>query len=90
LVEHHPDRPERAKKATYMLLDIQGKHPAVTILHCGSDVAAAVEAAGGFVARAPQSAASCAFADQALLRRYLVEAAREEPEPDINLIRVVE
>lgn len=90
LVEHHPDRPERAKRATYMLLDVQGKHPAVTILHCGSYVAAAVEAAGGFVARDPQSAASCAFADQELLRRYLVEAARQKLKPDIDLVKVVE
>jgi hypothetical protein len=88
LQQTDPDRPERAMKATYMLLDMRGQHPAITILACDADTAAAVEASGGFIARDPQSASSCGFADGAVLKQRIAAVGRDLSEPDIELVRV--
>ncbi|WP_311270367.1 hypothetical protein [Sphingobium sp. WCS2017Hpa-17] len=90
LQQTDPKRPERSMKATYMLLDMAKQHPVITILACDAEIAAAVEASGGFIARDPQSASSCGFTDTAILKQRIAAAGQDLLEPDIELIRVAE
>ncbi|AUW59707.1 hypothetical protein C1T17_18080 [Sphingobium sp. SCG-1] len=90
LQQTDPKTPERAMKATYMLLDMRRQHPAITILACDAETAAAVEASDGFIARDPQSASSCGFTDGAVLKQRIVAAGQDLSNPDIELVRVGE
>lgn len=90
LQQTDPERPEEAMKAAYMLLDMRKQHPAINILACDAETAAAVEASGGFIARDPQSASSCGFTDRAVLKQRIAAAGQDLSEPDIELVRVAE
>lgn len=75
-------------KAVYMLLDVQPQGFFVTILPCNGSIAEAVERAGGFIARDPQTAASCDFPDKATMIAQLERIMREPPRHDIELKRI--
>jgi hypothetical protein len=89
LEERDPANADRRPKALYMLLDAQPSGLFVTILPCTGSIAEAVERAGGFVSRDPQSAASCSFPDKATLVAQLATVLRDTPKHDIALIRDV-
>lgn len=79
--------PQRPTHALFVLLETAGGRYGVHVLKCRRDAQDAAERTGGFVARDPQSAATCVFHDRTTLLNQLRAAAHQAPALDLELTR---